>query len=152
MNLLYKTYSPLKTENIAYEFADNLKAGDIIRLHGDIGAGKTVFVRGLAKKLASCDDVCSPTFSIMNIYQGEIPIYHFDLYRLEDEEEIYEAGLVEYINGNGISVIEWPERLTDYAADNIYDVYINKNLDINDDYREIEIKFTGGGELENSRG
>lgn len=133
----YTVNSPAETIEIAAELKKSLKSGDIICLHGDIGVGKTVFTRGLS----GSDAVCSPTFSIMNIYTGNPPIYHFDLYRLTCEDELYEAGLMEYIEGgDGISVIEWPDILSPDIDADIYDVYISKNLEINENFREIEVK------------
>lgn len=126
-----------ETLDTARKFAEKLKPGDIIALHGDIGVGKTVFVRGIVSYFGDETEVTSPTFSIMNIYCGNI--YHFDLYRMEDEEEIYEAGLDEYIFGDGISLIEWPDILGAYKN---YDVTIEKNLDIGEDYRIITIDDT----------
>lgn len=132
----YIAHSPAETLEIAAEFKNELKIGDIVCLHGDIGVGKTVFTRGLS----GSDAVCSPTFSIMNIYDGNPPVYHFDLYRLTTEDELYESGLIEYIErGDGISVIEWPDIFTGESEGNIYDVYILKNLDIDENYREIEV-------------
>lgn len=129
-------HSPAETSEIAADFKKNIKPGDIICLHGDIGVGKTIFTRGIA----ASDAVCSPTFSIMNIYKGTPPIYHFDLYRLSTEDELYEAGLMEYIeSGDGISVIEWPDILPTVDGVDIYDVYISKNLEIDENYREIEV-------------
>lgn len=136
-------HCPDDTLDFAKKFAKNLLAGDIVCLHGDIGVGKTVFTRGLS----GSDAVCSPTFSIMNIYEGTPPVYHFDLYRLSEEDELYESGLIEYIErGDGISVIEWPDIYSGSSEGNIYDVYISKNLEIDDNYREIEVikrGFTG---------
>ncbi len=130
-------HSPAETENIAAEFKKELNIGDVVCLHGDIGVGKTVFTRGLS----GSDAVCSPTFSIMNIYKGNPPVYHFDLYRLSTEDELYEAGLIEYIeSGDGISVVEWPDILSCDISGDIYDVYISKNLEIDENYREIEVK------------
>lgn len=133
----YSAHSPEETLAIASDFAKSLSAGDIVLLHGDIGVGKTVFTRGLS----GSDAVCSPTFSIMNIYDGNPPIYHFDLYRLVSEDELYESGLMEYIeSGDGISVIEWPDIFCGTTEGNIYDVYISKNLEIDENFREIEVK------------
>lgn len=129
-----------ETEHFACDFAKQLLPGDIIRLHGEIGVGKTVFVRGIAS-FFDCDaEVCSPTFAIMNIYGGSIPLYHFDLYRLESEDEIFEAGLYEFLGGEGISLVEWPELLSDYPVGRIFDVTIEKNLDITEDYRKITLE------------
>lgn len=132
----YIAHSPAETLSIAEEFSKNLCIGDIVCLHGDIGVGKTVFTRGIS----GSDAVCSPTFSIMNIYDGNPPIYHFDLYRLSNEDELYESGLMEYIEqGDGISIIEWPDIFAGTSEGNIYDVYISKNLEIDENYREIEV-------------
>ncbi|MBR6523395.1 MAG: tRNA (adenosine(37)-N6)-threonylcarbamoyltransferase complex ATPase subunit type 1 TsaE [Clostridia bacterium] len=135
--MLFIAHSPADTEKIAADFKKELKMGDIVCLHGDIGVGKTVFTRGLS----GSDAVCSPTFSIMNIYKGTPPVYHFDLYRLSTEDELYEAGLMEYIeSGDGISIIEWPDILPRDLDADIYHVYITKKLENHDNYREIEVK------------
>ena len=131
------------TEAVAKEIAADLKRGDIIRLHGEIGVGKTVFVRGVADFFGCADDVCSPTFAIMNIYDGEIPLYHFDLYRLESEDEIFEAGLYEFLGGEGICLVEWPGLLTSYPKGRIIDITIEKNLDFSEDYRKITLEGEG---------
>ena len=130
-------YSPEETLRCAKEFAASLKSGDIVRLFGEIGVGKTVFVRGIADFFQCGEEVCSPTFTILNIYEGEKTLYHFDLYRLEQEEEIYEAGLYEFLEGNGISIVEWPQLLREYPDARIFDVTIEKNLDISENYRKI---------------
>jgi len=104
--------SAAETIQVACDLTCELKAGDILLLEGDLGAGKTTFVKGLAKGLkAKTNQVVSPTFVLMNIYEGRLPIYHFDLYRLEKPEEIASLNIDEYLNGDGIAVIEWPKRL-----------------------------------------
>ena len=104
--------SPQETIGLAAKFAKNLKAGDIVFLQGELGAGKTVFTKGMAKALkVDPQKVVSPTFVLMNYYEGKLPLYHFDLYRLEKEEELKTVQFDEYFYGKGISVIEWPERL-----------------------------------------
>jgi len=101
-----------ETKECASTFAKQLKAGDIVFLQGDLGAGKTTFVKGLAKNFkVSPNKVISPTFVLMNYYKGKLPLYHFDLYRLEKAPEIETLDLDEYFYGDGISLIEWPERL-----------------------------------------
>jgi tRNA threonylcarbamoyladenosine biosynthesis protein TsaE len=100
----------------AEKFARQLKSGDIVFLKGDLGAGKTVFAKGIAKALKVGEaNVVSPTFVLMNYYEGKLPIYHFDLYRLEKPEELKTVQFDEYFYGDGICLIEWPERLGNLA-------------------------------------
>ena len=104
--------SPDETIAFAEQFAKSLKVGDIVCLEGNLGAGKTTFVKGLAQALdVKPTKVNSPTFVLMNYYKGRIPIYHFDLYRLEDPKDLATVNFDEYFYGNGVSVIEWAERL-----------------------------------------
>ena len=106
------TRSAQETIQLALDFAKSLKSGDIVLLKGDLGAGKTTFVKGIAKGLkANPKEVVSPTFVLMNMYEGKVPLYHFDLYRLEKAQEIESMNFDEYFYGDGISLIEWPERL-----------------------------------------
>lgn len=96
-----------ETQKIAMKFAESLKAGDIILLSGDLGAGKTQFTKGIAKGLGIEDLVPSPTFTIMNSFGGRL--FHFDLYRLKSFEELLSVGAEEFLYSDGISVLEWPE-------------------------------------------
>lgn len=106
--------SPDETIRIAKEYAQTVNPGDIICLEGNLGAGKTQFVRGFVQGVGlSSDVVSSPTFTIINEYDGELPIYHFDCYRLEHVEEALEIGAEEYLHGDGVCVIEWPDRIID---------------------------------------
>ena len=110
-----------ETKLCAQRLAGQLKAGDIVFLQGDLGAGKTTFVKGLAQALkVSQKKVNSPTFVLMNYYKGKMPIYHFDLYRLEKSQEIDTLDFDEYFYGEGISLIEWPERLGKHAPKRYY--------------------------------
>lgn len=94
------------------EIGKNLQPGSVLCLVGDLGAGKTTFVKGVAKSLGISErEVSSPTFSYLNIYKGKIPIYHFDLYRLRSAEEFCALGFDEYLRGDGISCIEWAEKI-----------------------------------------
>lgn len=141
--MLYKSNSPADTEKIAEEFAKGLKMGDIICLNGDLGVGKTAFVQGLAKALGITEYVSSPTFTIVNTYHGDLVLNHFDVYRITDSEEMFEIGFDEYVYGEGISVIEWPELIADILPEERYDITITKNLDEGIDYREISIEKRG---------
>ena len=105
--------SVAETEAIAGEIARTLRSGGVLALYGDLGAGKTAFVRGLVKAL--CPEclplVHSPTFAIVNEYRGErVTVYHFDLYRLRDEDDLYSTGFFECLGGEGIVVTEWSEN------------------------------------------
>ena len=124
------------------EFAANLEFAEksVICLYGDLGAGKTAFVQGLAKGLGVTEYITSPTFTIVNVYEsGRLPLYHFDMYRLADCDEAYEIGYEEYVYGSGISVIEWPENIADILPENRYDVRISKDNDKGVNYRKIEV-------------
>ncbi len=110
------TNAPQATLEFGKAFAKNLKPGDVIFLKGDLGAGKTVFTKGIAKALGlNPQSVNSPTFVLMNFYEGKLPLYHFDLYRLENPNELKSVSFDEYFYGEGISIIEWPERLGAFA-------------------------------------
>jgi len=113
----FVTGSPEETERLAVRLSARLRAGDIIGLVGELGGGKTCFVRGLARGLGLTCHVKSPSFNLLNIYEGGkgegsagIPLYHIDLYRLGNDAEFFEAGLEEYIYSEGISVIEWADK------------------------------------------
>ncbi|MBO5060323.1 MAG: tRNA (adenosine(37)-N6)-threonylcarbamoyltransferase complex ATPase subunit type 1 TsaE [Clostridia bacterium] len=142
--MIYKSNSVKETENIAAAFAKTLNGGDVICLNGDLGVGKTAFVQGLAKGLGVTEYVSSPTFTIVNCYSGRLPVYHFDVYRINDADEMYEIGYEEYVYGGGVSVIEWPELISDILPDKRYDITITKNLEMHEDYREILVEKRGG--------
>ncbi len=112
MKRVYSTDSPQETEDLGAEFSRGLCAGEIVGLTGELGCGKTRFVKGIARGLGAKGCVKSPSFTIMNIYEGgSTPLYHMDLYRIGGADEFHSAGLEEFIYGKGISVIEWAERL-----------------------------------------
>lgn len=141
--MTYKSNSVKETQNIAKAFAKELKGGDVICLNGDLGAGKTAFVQGLAQGLGVSDYISSPTFTIVNCYSGRLPLYHFDVYRIADSEEMYEIGYEEYVYGDGVSVIEWSELISDILPSGYYDVVIAKDLEKHEDYRDIRIEKRG---------
>ena len=136
----YVSNSREDTIKIAYEFARSLKKGDIVCLTGDLGAGKTAFVSGVAKALGYKGYTSSPTFTLINEYMADIPIYHFDVYRIDFSDEMYDIGIDDYLFGDGICLIEWPQKIEDILPDNTISVKITKNVDISDDYREILIE------------
>ena len=106
--------------DLGYHFGQKLSRGSIVCLFGELGAGKTTFVKGLASGAAGTNPVqiCSPTFVYLNIYQGRQTIYHFDLYRLKNEQDFVLLGFEEFLYGDGISVIEWPERISSILSKN----------------------------------
>ena len=112
--------SETETMELARQIGKKAAAGDIICLKGELGAGKTHFVKGFVKAFGiDPERVSSPTFSIINEYEGELPIYHFDCYRLENPQEALEIGAEEYLYGEGVSIIEWPERIRHILPDNV---------------------------------
>ena len=112
-----------ETERFAYDFAKGLKAGDVVAFEGDLGAGKTAFVRGMAKALGDESEVSSPTFAIVNEYDTFPKIFHFDMYRIETFSELYSIGFFEYLERGGICAIEWSENIYNALPDN--SIFVN---------------------------
>ena len=138
---MYKFISKCEqdTINFAENFAKELNKKDIIVLSGDLGSGKTKFVQGVLKHFGLENEISSPTFTIVNEYDADIcPIYHFDVYRLTDIDELYAMGGEEYFE-NGICLIEWGEIIEDALPSNYIKITFSKNDD-NDDYRELNIE------------
>jgi len=121
-----------------------LLPGDVILLRGDLGAGKSVLARGLARGVGIDCAMPSPTFTLMQPYEGRIPFYHFDLYRLDDPEEFYAAGLDEYAFGSGAAVIEWPD-CAELMPDDCFEVEILRGS--SDDERLISLTALGSAAL-----
>jgi tRNA threonylcarbamoyladenosine biosynthesis protein TsaE len=116
MNTAFVTRSEEETSAAGEDFAAQIRPGDVVLLHGDLGAGKTAFVRGLARGIgASADDVSSPTFTIVQEYRGRVTLYHVDLYRLAPVE-VAELGLDEMFERDGVVAVEWAERWIDAPA------------------------------------
>ncbi len=110
--------SPAETEAIGREFAKDVHAGSVIALKGELGSGKTLFMKGLGVGLGISAPVSSPTFTIVHEYQGELlPVYHFDFFRLENLESAARLGLEDYFLGDGVSVIEWADRFPDLVPE-----------------------------------
>lgn len=108
--MVRETYSEQETEALAQSLAAQLKAGDILALDGDLGAGKTAFTRGLARGLGYPGRVQSPTFTVVNEYEGgRLPLFHFDLYRLASPDELFDIGWEDYLDRGGVCCVEWSE-------------------------------------------
>ena len=140
--MVIETTSAKETFEAGYRLAQSVHPGQIYCLNGDLGVGKTAFVQGLAKGLGIDVPITSPTFTIVNEYSGRLPLYHFDVYRIADSDEMYEIGYEEYVYGDGVSVIEWPQLIDDILPENRYDVTISKDYSRHDNYRKIEIQKT----------
>ena len=137
MENIYYSNSTSETIDVAKEFAKSLKAGDIVLLDGDLGAGKTVFSKGVVYALSDGKiNAVSPTFVLVNVYETNPKINHFDLYRISDISELDAIGAEEYFYSDGISLVEWPSRAIDIFPDYAIKVYIKK---IDDEKREIRI-------------
>ena len=135
----YISHSVKQTEEIAFKLARKLKQGDCIAYRGGLGAGKTAFTRGLAKGLGIEDDVMSPTFSLVNQYEGDVTLYHFDMYRIENEDDLYMTGFFDYLDSGGILAIEWSENITSALPEDTIYVTIEKSV-IDEYTREITIQ------------
>lgn len=105
------TNSPAETRALGQHLARYLRPGDVLLLRGDLGAGKSELTRGIAGGLGVTSPVTSPSFTILNVYdEGRVPLYHFDWYRLNSVDELYEMGMDEYLGGDGVAVVEWPSQ------------------------------------------
>jgi tRNA threonylcarbamoyladenosine biosynthesis protein TsaE len=110
VNAQYETDSPEATLDLGRKLAASLKGGEVIALSGALGAGKTCLVKGIALGLGIEEPVTSPTFTIIQEYEGRIPLYHVDLYRITDSAQLEDLGIEEYLYGKGVTVIEWAEK------------------------------------------
>ena len=145
-SIFYESMSEADTEKIASEIANDSRLGDIVCLDGELGSGKTFFVKSFAKAIGIKDYVSSPTFNIINEYEGKINVYHFDVYRIYDPDtREYKSRLMDYTNyedyfyGNGICVIEWAKYIKDIIPDHAVWINISKDLTRSDNYRLIKI-------------
>lgn len=136
------THSPAETRALGEKLAHLLLPGDVLLLWGDLGAGKSELTRGIAKGLGIAGPISSPSFTIMNVYDdGRIPLYHFDWYRLQSSEELYEMGMDEYLGGDGVAVIEWPGQCPDAIPEKYLSITIEPQ---EDETRRILFDYRGG--------
>lgn len=139
--MVIETYSPAETKRAGYEIGCRVKPGSIYALYGDLGVGKTVFTKGLAEGLGIKEDVNSPTFTILQIYEdGRIPLYHFDVYRIGDPEEMEEIGYEDYFFGQGVCLVEWANLIDELMPKETVSIRIEKNPEKGFDYRRITIE------------
>lgn len=137
---VYETYSPEETRALGKKIGETAEAGEVYTLVGDLGVGKTVFTQGIAEGLGIGEPICSPTFTIVQVYEeGRMPFYHFDVYRIGDIEEMDEIGYEDYFYGNGLCMIEWANLIEEILPEKRHDVTIEKDLEKGFDYRRITI-------------
>lgn len=136
------SHSSEETWELARRLAPTLSKGDLISLTGDLGAGKTVFTQGIAAGLGVVEPVTSPTFTIIKEYdEGILPLYHFDVYRIFSPDELEELGFDEYFYGDGVTVVEWGDKIEELLPDVRLEVRILRLVD--ESYRRIEINPYG---------
>lgn len=133
----YISESPKNTEELGSRIAGVLKGNEIIAMFGDLGAGKTAFTRGLCEGLDITEGVSSPTFAIVNAYNGKYPVYHFDMYRITNEDDLFATGYYDYL-GTGVIVIEWSENIESELEPDCIRIRITKTENENERIFEIE--------------
>lgn len=137
----FHTTSENETRAIALDLAAELKPGDMVCLYGDLGCGKTTFSKAAIEALGVTEMVTSPTFTIVREYEGRLPVYHFDVYRVHSEEDMFEIGYEEYFYGKGVCFIEWAELIEDLLPDRVYRIYLQYTDE--EDGRMIRIEYPG---------
>ena len=139
--MIIESFSPEDTFGAGVELAKAARPGEVYTLNGDLGVGKTVFTKGVACGLGIKEAVTSPTFTILQEYEsGRLPLYHFDVYRIGDPEEMDEIGYEDYFFGQGICLIEWAELIEELIPEEAVHITIEKDLEKGLDYRRIRIE------------
>ncbi len=138
--MVSETFSAEETFALGEKLGRAAQPGDVYTLVGDLGAGKTVFTQGFARGLGITEPVNSPTFTILQVYDtGRLPLYHFDVYRIEDPDEMEEIGWEDCVFGDGVSIVEWADRIRDILPEACRDIRIGKDPDKGFNYRKITI-------------
>ncbi|MBQ8847123.1 MAG: tRNA (adenosine(37)-N6)-threonylcarbamoyltransferase complex ATPase subunit type 1 TsaE [Lachnospiraceae bacterium] len=135
----FESFSAEETYALGKKLGEEAKPGAVYCLSGDLGVGKTVFTKGFAVGLGVTDTVNSPTFTIVQVYNGRMPFYHFDVYRIEEPEEMEEIGYEDYFYGDGACMIEWAELIEELIPADAVKVCISKDLQKGTDYRLITV-------------
>ncbi len=136
---VYLSHSEQETRSLAEALAKSARPGQTYCLCGGLGAGKTAFAKGFAEGLGVQDEVVSPTFTLMHEYRGRLPLYHFDIYRLPDEDALYDIGFDEYRDANGICLIEWADQLPEAMPEDAVWIHIEPDPEKGTNYRTITI-------------
>lgn len=135
----YISHSEADTETLGRRLAASLTPGAVIAYQGGLGMGKTAFTRGLAQGLGCRGRVTSPTFTIVNEYEGNVPLFHFDMYRLEDAGDLFDIGWEDYLDRGGVCAVEWSERVEDALPEDTITVAISRHPE-REDWRTIAIE------------
>lgn len=138
-----KTFSAEETMEIGRKLGSLLQGGELICLNGDLGTGKTAFTGGVAKALGIEGYITSPTFTLVNEYKGRLAMYHFDVYRIADPEEMFEIGFEEYLESNGVVLVEWADLIREILPEEYIGVDIRKALSEGVTVRVIHLEFKG---------
>lgn len=139
--IIIESFTPEETFQIGLKLGQEAKAGDVLCLEGDLGVGKTVLTQGFGNGLSILEPINSPTFTIVQEYEeGRLPFYHFDVYRIEDIEEMYEIGYEEYFYGDGVCLIEWSNLIEELLPKKRTMIKIEKDIEKGFDYRKITIE------------
>ena len=139
--MIYETFSPEETFELGKKLGEEARPGLVYTLTGDLGVGKTVLAQGIAAGLGIEEAICSPTFTIVQVYEeGRLPFYHFDVYRIGDIEEMDEIGYEYYFYGDGLSLIEWSNLIQEILPEKRTDITIEKDLEKGFDYRKITLQ------------
>ena len=138
--MIIESTSERETYELGIKLGQEAKAGAVFTLIGDLGVGKTVFTKGLARGLETDEPISSPTFTIVQVYdEGRLPFYHFDVYRIGDVEEMDEIGYEDYVYGEGVSLIEWANLIEEILPQHYTEIKIEKDLEKGFDYRRISV-------------
>ena len=138
--MIIETNTPQETFCVGKKIGENARPGQIYTLTGDLGVGKTVFTQGVAAGLGITEPISSPTFTIIQEYKtGRLPLYHFDVYRIGDIEEMDEIGYEDYVYGEGVCLIEWANLIEEILPDHYQKITIRKDLEKGFDYRRITV-------------
>ena len=135
------THSPGQTQTLAASLCPYLRAGDVISLTGDLGAGKTCFTQGLAQSLGIKERITSPTFNLIKEYKNSLPLYHFDVYRLASADDLFDLGYEEYFYGDGITIIEWGDKIQSLLPGVFLKIEFRRLS--NENARELAISYKG---------
>lgn len=142
--MVFESNSEKNTFDLGFQIGEKARPGDVYTLVGDLGVGKTVFTKGLAKGLGIEEPVSSPTFTIVQIYEeGRMPLYHFDVYRIGDVEEMDEIGYEDCIYGEGVSLIEWADLIEEILPEHYVEIKIEKDSGRGFDFRRITVEEKG---------